>query len=163
MDDRRSTISPRGAVALGLVVIACGVASILGALDTIPYRLTPGTPVWVGIAAGSAFVFGGLALINGYALGGGPDFDRAAGRLVYIAQQMLGFGICAAFAAIAGWIAFGPGERRFGQSIALPFWHSAQEGNASVGRVAFGFGAVMSAGIALVALVRAVRGRKRSG
>jgi hypothetical protein len=153
-------LSPRGAVALGLLVIACGVAPILGALDIIPYRLTPGTPVWVGVAAGAIFIVGGLALINGYALGGGKNFDQEAGPFVYIAQQLLGFSICALFAAVAGWIAFGPGERQFNQSISLPFWQSTQEGSPSVGRMVFGFGAVVCAALALYALVQAVRGRR---
>ena len=50
---------------LGLIVMATGVAPILGALHIIPYPLTPGTPVWVGVAAGAVFIMGGAALING--------------------------------------------------------------------------------------------------
>ena len=41
---------------LGSLCFACGVAPILGALQIIPYPLTPGTPTWVGIAAGAVFI-----------------------------------------------------------------------------------------------------------
>jgi hypothetical protein len=153
-------LSPRGAVVLGLLVIACGVAPILGALDLIPYRLTPGTPAWVGAAAGAIFIFGGAALINGYALGGGKNFETQAGPFVYTAQQILGFCICALFAVVGGWIAFGPGERHFTQTVTLPFWQSTREGGANLGRALFGFGALLSGAIALVALLRALRGRR---
>ncbi len=140
--------------------MACGVAPILGSLDIIPYTLTPGTPVWVGIAAGAVFVLAGAALINGYAFGGGEDFEARATPGVYRVQQLLGFTICALFAAIAGWVAFGPGEREFTSSISLPFWQSKGRGSPNIGRAVFGAGAIMCAGIAMVALVAAFRKRR---
>jgi hypothetical protein len=51
MPRETTDISPRGAIMLGLVLVACGVAPILGVLEIIPYPLTRGTPVWVGVAA----------------------------------------------------------------------------------------------------------------
>jgi len=140
--------------------MACGVAPVLGSLEIIPYKLTPGTPVWVGIAAGFVFVLAGAALINGYVFGGGEDFESRATRGVYRVQQLLGFTICALFVAIAGWIGFGPGEREFMSSISLPSWQSQGRGSPNIGRVVFGAGAIMCAGIGMVALVAAFRKRR---
>jgi hypothetical protein len=44
-------------------------------------HLTDGTPPWVGIVAGLAFVLGGLAMIVGYGVAGGvaPDGDLPPG------------------------------------------------------------------------------------
>jgi hypothetical protein len=146
--------SPRAAMAIGLVVMACGVAPILGALQIIPVRLTPGTPVWVGVAAGGIFILGGLALINGYVLGGGRNFATEAPAAVRRVQTMLGFAICALFAGIGSWIAFGSGDRQFSSTIDLPFWHSVERGNELFGRAAFGLGALIAAAMALLVVFR---------
>ena len=143
--------SPRTAVILGVLVIACGIAPILGALKLIPAPLTPGTPVWVGVCAGMLFVLGGVALINGYAFGA---------RTRPFAENALGFAICAVFAAVFGWIAFGSGDRNFSSSIELPFWRHDGRGSEWFGRAMFGLGALMAAAIAIVAAVGAVRRRR---
>ena len=150
-------LSARGAIVLGLVVIACGVAPILGALEIIQYPLSPGVPVWVGIAAGGVFILGGLALINGYVFGGGKNFDADAPPLVRATQNVLGFAILAAFAAIGGWVGFGPGERSFSSSISLPFWYSEGRGDVSLGRAVFGLGAIVCAATAIGVLVGSFR------
>jgi hypothetical protein len=51
-------------------------------------------------------------------------FDAKATALVRATQNVLGFAILATFAAIGGWIGFGPGERSCSSSISLPFWQS---------------------------------------
>ncbi len=153
-------LSPRGAIMLALVLVACGVAPILGALEIIPYPLTPGTPVWVGVAAGGVFILGAAAMINGYVFGGGKNFDAEAPPRVRAVQNMLGFTILASFAAIAGWVGFGPGERSFSSSISLPFWESQGRGNDVVGRAVFGFGAILCAAFAIGLLFGSFRRRK---
>jgi hypothetical protein len=152
-------LSSRGAVVLGLVVMACGVAPILGALDIIPYPLTRGTPVWVGVAGGGIFLLGGAALINGYVFGGGKNFEKDAPPFVRATQHVLGFAILASFAAIGGWIGFGPGERNFSSSISLPFWEGEGRGGTSVGRAVFGFGAIVCAAVAVALAVNSFRRR----
>jgi hypothetical protein len=48
-----------------LLVLACGITPFLGSLGIFPMRLTPGTPVWVGVSAGMLFVIAGAMSING--------------------------------------------------------------------------------------------------
>jgi hypothetical protein len=153
-------LSPRGAMVLGLIVMACGVAPILGALEIIRYPLTKGTPAWVGVAVGGVFILTGAAFINGYVFGGGKNFDAEAPPRVRAVQNLLGFVILAGFAAIGGWIGFGPGEREFSSSISLPFWYSEGRGNVSLGRAAFGLGAIVCAAMAIAVAFRGFRNRQ---
>lgn len=153
-------LSPRGAIMLGLIAIACGVAPILGALEIIPYPLTRGTPVWVGVAAGAAFILGGAAVINGYVFGGGKNFETEASPRVRAIQNVLGFALLATFAAIGGWIGFGPGERNFSFSISLPFGENQGRGNDTIGRAVFGFGAIVCAAMAIAVALRGFHRRK---
>jgi hypothetical protein len=143
-----------------LVLFVCGVAPILGSLQIIPYPLTPGTPMWVGIAAGAIFILAGAAVINGYVFGGGEHFETRATPAVRRVQNIFGFTILATFAAIGGWIAVGEGERNFSSSISLPFWESEGRGNDSVGRVVFGFGAMICAAMAVAVLFGGFRKRR---
>jgi hypothetical protein len=80
----------------------------------------------------------------GYALAGGvgPDGDLPAGtpRWIRVTQYLLGLGIISSLAAIATWIAFGPGPRAF--TVTLPFVGRGP-GDETVGRAVFGFGAVL--------------------
>ena len=119
---------------------------MLGSLGILPMRLTPGTPVWVGVCAGALFVLAGAMIINGYAW--------THGRVL---QDLMGFCVCSLFAAIFGWIAFGPGERNFSSTVDLPFWRSTGRGNEWLGRAMFGFGALMAVGLGLFASVSAFR------
>ena len=145
---------------LGLLLVACGAAIILGSLEIIPYHLTEGTPVWLGLAAGAVFILAGAAVVNGYVFGGGMDFVARASPLAYTTQQLLGFSICALFAAIAGWLALGAGQRSFTMQISLPF---VERHGASVdwlGRAMFGVGALICAAMAIAGLAAAFRRRR---
>lgn len=138
-------LSPRAAVALGLAVGAMGALIILVAGGIIPGRdARLEAPRWVVAAAGGAFVLAGAAMIVGYAVAGGaaPDGDLPPGtpRWVRVTQSLLGLGIIGSLAAVATWVAFGPGPRAF--SVTLPFVDQGP-GNETVGRVAFGLGAVL--------------------
>ena len=136
----RTQLSPRGAWALGLMVAAMGIAMILLAAGAIgPDAVTSeSTPRWVGICAGLVFLFGGVALIIGYAVAGGagPDGDLPPGTpwWLRLTQYLLGLVIVGSMTAIASWVAFGPGSRTF--STTIPF---VGRGPASeiVGRSAF--------------------------
>ena len=75
-------------------------------------------------------------------------------------QNVLGCAILAAFAAISGWIGFGPGEREFSSSVSLPFWNSEGQGSASLGRAAFGFGSILCAAFAIAVAFAGLRKRR---
>jgi hypothetical protein len=144
-------LSPRAAVIVGLLVIGCGIAPIMGALELIPYPLTPGTPGWVGVCAGLVFVLAGAAVINGY----GSNGVRHP-----LVQNVLGLSICVLFAAVFGWVALGSGERNFSSTVELPFWRSSGRGSEWIGRTIFGVGALMAAAIGVVAAVGVIRTRR---
>jgi hypothetical protein len=58
-------MSRRGAVVIGVVFILSGVLPVLGGLGMIDLHPTEGTPGWMGVCAGLAFILAGLAVING--------------------------------------------------------------------------------------------------
>ena len=139
-------LSPRAAILWGLVCVAAGCAPILIGLGVVPGELTPGTPGWVGVAAGLAFVCAGAAVIVGYAVAGGvgPDGDLPAGTpfAVRLTQNLLGFCIVGLLEAIVVWIAFGPGERHFSSTFSWPFGVTSAAASEREGRIVFGAGAV---------------------
>jgi hypothetical protein len=158
-------LSPRGAVIVGLFCVVLGAFPILGALGFIDMRLTPGTPVWVGVAAGVLFVLGGLVVINSYALGPQAISDSeglaAAGPYRAFAQIFLTTMICVTLAAIAGWVAFGPGEREFSTSVDLPFYSNRGKSTGWGGRALFGIGAILVGIMAIAVVVAGFRRTKR--
>lgn len=157
-------LSPKAAVALGLAVSAMGALIVLLAAGVIPGGdASREAPRWVVAAAGLAFVLAGAAMIVGYAVAGGaaPDSDLPPGtpRWVRVTQSLLGLGIIAALAAVGTWVAFGPGPRAF--SVTLPFVGRGP-GDETVGRVAFGIGAVLMWIFLVVFVVVSVRRIRRN-
>ena len=140
-----TSLSPRAAVALGLVITAAGLLLVLFAVGLVPgAEASLEAPRWVVACAGLMFALCGGAVIVGYAVAGGvgPDGDLPAGtpRWVRLTQYLLGLGIIGNLAAITTWIAFGPGPRAF--TVMLPFVGRGP-GDETVGRAVFGFGAVL--------------------
>jgi hypothetical protein len=138
-------LSPRAAVAVGTAVSGMGVLIVLLAVGIIPgAEASLEAPRWVVATAGLAFVLAGAAVIVGYAVAGAaaPDGDLPPGtpRWVRVTQSLLGLGIIVSLAAVGTWVAFGPGPRPF--SVTLPFVGRGP-GDETVGRVAFGIGAVL--------------------
>jgi len=60
-------------------------------------------------------------------------------------------------AVAPNWIAFGPGERRFGGMLGLPFLAVSSAVSETTGRVAFGIGAVLLDVVFVWIVVRGLR------
>lgn len=119
---------------------------ILAGLRIIPVRPTSNTPGWVVVSIGLAFLFAGIILFSDAAAGGtGPDGQLldTAPAWVKPFQSVMALAIAATLASIASWIAFGSGERHFSMSISLPFIAARKLGGDTMGRWAFGIGAVL--------------------
>jgi hypothetical protein len=119
---------------LALLVIAAGAAIVAGAIDWLPLRLSPGVPRWVGAAAGLVFVLAGIAIA----------MSPRASRL----KDLVGATLVTLFTAIGAWVAFGPGERAFSSSISGGGVSVSGGGSEWIGRIAFGFGAILCAAFA---------------
>ena len=158
----RNQLSPGGAIVIGLLCGAMGTLVMLLALGAGEGRMSDGTPPWVLVCGGLAFVLAGLAIIVGYGIAGGvtPDGDLLPGTpfAVRLVQYLLGLGIVALLASIASWVAFGGGSRHFAGSG--PFISGAV--NEALGRTAFGIGAALAwAFMALMIVVSVKRLRRR--
>jgi len=157
----RTQLSPTAAVVLGLVVALMGCLVIGIAIGIIPADSTR-DPRWIGVAAGLAFVLAGAAVIVGFAVAGGaaPDGDLPPGTPfgVRLTQYLLGLGIVGLLTAIAVSVAFGPGPRQFNVT-GLPFL--GPKAGETMGRVVFGFGAVLSAAFFVVLAVVSARRLRR--
>jgi len=145
-----SDLSPRAATIVGLIFVVLGLFPILGALKIIHLPVSEAVPTWVRIAAGLTFVLGGAMVIIGYAIAGVEldDADAEAGPYgihvplgVRVTQYLLAVVIYGLFAAIAGWVALGHGQRSA--------W-----GSPWVERAAFGAGAVLVAAAGVAVAVR---------
>src|SRR5436309_14354364 len=94
-----------------------GTLVMLRALGAGEGRMSDGTPPWVLVCGGLAFVLAGLAIIDGYGIAGGvtPDGALLPGTpfAVRLVQHLLGRGIVALLPSIAPWVALGggPGHR----------------------------------------------------
>lgn len=133
---------------------------ILGGLGVIDLKMTPGTPQWVGVAAGGLFLLAGVMLIVDGASGAiGADGQLAADApaWVHVFQSLMGLGIVAAMGAITSWIAFGPGERHFSSTVSLPFFWYHPKSSDTTGRWAFGIAAVLIWCIIAGVIVSSVR------
>ena len=153
-DSSTTQLSPRGAIIVGLIFIAVGSLVACGALGVgIHLPLSKGVPVWVGVAVGLLFAFGGAAVILGYAIAGVEldDPDAEAGRYqihvpftVRLLQYIVGLVVYGLFAAVFGWVAFGKGERQFSTTVTVPWLVRHGVGNEWVGRALFGLVAVVA-------------------
>src|SRR5262245_11925538 len=155
--DRAPALSPRAATVVGIALALAGLGVTWAALHSPDAAL--GAPRALVILAGVMFVLGGAATIVGFVMAGGA---AANGELppgtpleVRLIQLGLGLGITGIMAALAGWIAFGPGQREFRLTVLLSFIALGDAGNEIAGRAAF---AIWAGAAALLFIVFAARG-----
>jgi hypothetical protein len=86
------------------------------------------------------------------------DLPASAPRLLRLANDTIAVGIVCALALMFSWVAFGPGPRHFSMSIGFGgLWMGGFGGGNMLGRVVFGFGAILCwcvTGAFAVAIVR---------
>lgn len=131
---------------LALAMVAVGALPVLAAFDVGPLDRTDiNGPPWLGVATGGIFIAGGIALLAG---------ERAR-------DGMLGYGLFAlvmgGFAAVANWIAFGPGPRECSIAVAGLLFAAASGANEIACRAGFGIGAGIIDGCVLLMTARALR------
>jgi len=150
-------------IACGLLAVALGLFIGLFALGIIHGSRAADGKRWIGLIAGLAFVLGGIAVtiqtLTGTTPDGpGTDLPPGAPKWVRTTLTLLSLAILGSLAMIASWVAFGSGARAFSGPIPfLPAWL-----NESLGRTVFGFGAILTWIVLIVAvatIARRLRGR----
>lgn len=144
---RRQLVVVGTACALGGILILLLAAGVVGDPRDVH------APRCVVGAAGLAFVLAGIAVATGPAGGG----SAAASPPVTWRGSLLGGAIVGLMAVVPNWIAFGPGERRFGGMLGVPFLAVSWAVSETVGRVAFGIAAVLLNAVFAWIVVRGIR------
>ena len=145
--DSKSQLSPRMAILVALLFIVIGLAATpLTAKLVAPgwHPAADAPPLLVQYSFGLIFVLAGFAIIIGYGVGRGVDANgnlpADAPLWLYVTQQLLVLGIVGTMGALFSWISIGSGPRAFTMSTPIG---TSPVGNSVIGRIAFGFGAVL--------------------
>jgi hypothetical protein len=135
----------KGLIAWGLLTAGLGVYPLLigtGMVGVDP-RSVHG-PFWTATGAGLIFTLVGISLVI-RGITGAADSDgelpKSAPWWLRFGYYLAGLAVVGSLAAIGSWVAFGSGPRAF--SLSLPFVTMRDAGE-TIGRVAFGVGAVMT-------------------
>jgi hypothetical protein len=137
-------------IAMGLLAMAIGMIPLLAALGILPTRPpAPGdAPAWIGGAIGLAFFLAGVVVIVRSFAGADDssgDLPATAPRPLRAFYDLLAMPIPVLLALLFSWVAFGPGERHFSVAGGSGGMGIATSGGGDIiGRVAFGFGAVLA-------------------
>lgn len=157
-------LSPRGAVAIGSLFIACGIVPILIGFGVIA-PASQDAPRWVASAVGLMFACAGAAIVVDYGIGGGldpsGDFKPGAPLPLRIANLSLGLAIVGLMASVFGWVAFGPGPRQFTSTLTLPFMPLRWRSGEWTGRAAFGAASILLVVMFVACGVSGVRRMRR--
>ena len=127
---------------MGIAFAAAGIVPILAAFDIGPLHSDSiNGPPWIGAVAGGIFLMGAVFL---FAYGATVRYPWLGSLLALV--------LVAGFAALGNWIAFGAGTRECSGSFSLAiFTHSRWVGEIEC-RAAFGIGAMMTNGLAVLIL-----------
>jgi hypothetical protein len=137
--------TPKQMLVMGTIAAAAGVYFLLLGAGLLPIPGGPSNlhgPLWIALCVGLAFFLAGGALfmqVIGHANASG-DLPADAPQWMRVIQYVMGVAIFAAFAVIGSWVAFGSGERELSGSF---LFFDAQT-NDTIGRAAFGIGAIIS-------------------
>jgi hypothetical protein len=144
-----------GLVAIGIVFAGGGLYFALVGLGLTPSPSKLYGPNWLALAVGLVFGSAGLSVtVRGWLAvpDNQPNLPDDAPAAAVAVQWLAALIIMAGLASIGTWIAIGPGERSF--AIMLPAKGSLGE---TVGRVAFGTGAVITWLMTFVMAAKAIQ------
>ena len=149
---------------IGVVATGIGLYFSLVGAGALPIPGGPKNlhaPLWVVFCAGLAFLLAGIAILmhgTGHTDQNG-ELPADASQWLRVFQFLIGVTIFVCLGAIASFIAFAPGPRTFsgsGLGVAGPV-------NATIGRIAFGIGAIIIWLCTLAVVVSGVRKLRKSG
>jgi len=157
-----SPASPRQQLIIGLAAAIAGlsiiaVATGIFAAPEQSFR----APHWVVGVAGLVFVLTGALFLTPLVIAGCAPADQYTDgqkKVIRLIQQVLGSLLLTGFAAIPLWIGFGPGERAFSSSIAIPGLVSHGSGNEATGRMLFAAAGILIALWAAFTWIALLRG-----
>jgi hypothetical protein len=111
-------------------------------------------PMWLSTCVGQVFLAGGaMVLVRGWlGVADSQELPDDAPRTLIALQWLAVVACCAGLATAATWVAFGAGERHF--MLPIPVWGSWAE---TIGRAAFGLGALLAWLIAALTARQAAR------
>ena len=137
-------LSPAGRAAVAAICLATGAGIVALAAGIIPVdEAMFHAPHWVVGACSFVFMLAALMIM----------VQARMPRL----QNFLGAALLSVFAAVPGWIAFGPGPRVFGGSVSFGGVMDATHPGATTGRIVFGVAAILVGLFAAYAWVRWLR------
>ena len=154
----RDRATPRQTFWIGVAALAGGSYLGLVGLGVLPIPGGPRNlhgPLWLVLAIGLAVTLAGLSALLQVA-GGANDrgeLPEHSPRWLRVVQYLIVVVLFLCFAAVGSWIAFGGGERHFSGTLMLFGAHVDEW----IGRVAFGFGALITWAAAIAVAVIGAR------
>jgi hypothetical protein len=133
-------------IALGVMTVLAGSIPLLAMAGILPRASTPTAdpaPAWMGWLIGLMFVSAGfIVIVRGIvgANGNSSELPATAPPALRALNDIIGVGIAGGLAMLFSWVAFGAGPRHFSMGF-NGLWMPLS--NATLGRVAFGFGAML--------------------
>ena len=108
MDEQARSLD-KTAIACGLLALAMGLFIVLSAFGIIPAGQYYGER-WIGVIAGMAFVFGGLAVVIQTCARATPGGDPPSTAPIWVRAtvRLLSLAIVVSLGAIGTWVAFDP-------------------------------------------------------
>lgn len=156
-------IQPATGILMGGVFLLAGLLIFfvaVGWIEVDPAKIH--APRWVIGVCGGMFALTGVGVfyygvINGLGRGSRGTREQTGDGFSVVAW-LVGLVISGGMALVAGWIAFGPGERDFSGSVGIGGVRvGGSGGSETLGRWVFGIGAVLTGAFALWGLIYGLR------